>query len=119
MAAPRFEVRLTRGAEDDLERLYDYLSKQGSPATAEALLDSILEKVEALERYPRRGSVPRELAGIGIRTFRQLVHPPYRIVYRVVGAEVFVLLIADGRRDMQALLERRLVDPGRSEAEEE
>lgn len=114
MASPRFEVRLTRGAEGDLEKLYDYLAENSAPGIADALLDAILEKVEALERFPHRGSVPKELAGLGIRNFRQLVLSPYRIIYRVIGEEVFVLLIADGRRDMQALLERRLLDPGRS-----
>lgn len=109
MAPPPFDVRLTRGAEDDLEKLYDYLADRGSLATADALLDAILEKVEALERFPHRGSIPQELSQLGIRTFRQVVLPPYRIIYRVIGQEVFVLVIADGRRDMQALLERRLL----------
>lgn len=109
MASPPFEVTLTRGAEDDLERLYDYLAEQGSPAIAAELLDAVLEKVDALERFPHRGSVPKALAGLGIRTFRQLIHSPYRIIYRIIGQEVFVLLIVDGRRDMQTLLERRLL----------
>lgn len=110
MASPLFEVNLTRGAEGDLEKLYDYLAEQGSPEIADALLDSILEKIDALERFPHRGSVPKELAGLGIRNFRQLVLSPYRIIYRVIGQKVFVLLIADGRREMQALLERRLLE---------
>ena len=46
---------------------------------------------------------------LGIRTFRQLVHSPYRIICRVIGQEAFVPVVADGRRDMQALLERRLL----------
>jgi hypothetical protein len=32
-----------------------------------------------------------------------------RIICRVMEKNVYVLLIADGRRDMQALLERRLL----------
>lgn len=34
---------------------------------------------------------------------------PYRLVYRVAGERVYVYLIADGRRDMQSLLARRLL----------
>jgi len=34
---------------------------------------------------------------------------PYRIIYRVVGNRVYVLLTADGRRNMQTLLKRRLL----------
>ena len=111
MARPRFEVRLTQGAEEDLESLYDYLAGHRGPDAAQALLDSLVAKAAALERFPERGGVPEELDRLGIRTFRQLVLPPYRIVYRVISQQAVVLLIADGRREMQALLERRLLGP--------
>jgi toxin ParE1/3/4 len=34
---------------------------------------------------------------------------PYRVIYRVMNAKVFVYLIVDGRRDMQTLLTQRLL----------
>lgn len=105
----RYEVRLTSGAEQDLEAIVDYLTEHASPAIARALLDRMLERIEALERFPERGSIPRELQALGITEFRQLTLPPYRLVYRTVQGKVFVTLIADGRRDMQSLLEQRLL----------
>lgn len=110
MPPPRFEVRLTPGAEADLESLHNYLSMHRSPDEADALLASLLAKADTLVRFPERGAVPKELERLGMRTFRQLVLPPYRIISRVIGKRVFVLVIADGRRDMQALLERRLLE---------
>lgn len=47
---------------------------------------------------------------LGIREYREVFFKPYRIIYRVIGTNVYVLLIADGRRDMRTLLQRRLVD---------
>ena len=41
----------------------------------------------------------------------EIVFKPYRIFYRVVAEHVSVMVIADGRRDMQALLQRRLLQP--------
>jgi toxin ParE1/3/4 len=66
--------------------------------------------METLANLPERGSHPKELLALGIREYRQTFFKPYRIVYRVVARRVYVYLIADGRRDMQALLERRLLD---------
>jgi len=109
MAASAYEVRLTRGAEEDLEAIYDYLAEHRSPDDAEALLDRLPGKIGTLERFPLRGSVPKELAPLGIREFRQLLLPPYRLIHRVAGQAVFVTLVVDGRRDMQALLARRLL----------
>ena len=59
---------------------------------------------------PERGAYPAELLDLAIRRYRQVVFfKLYRVVYRVDGDQVTVLLIADGRRDLKALLERRLL----------
>jgi toxin ParE1/3/4 len=54
--------------------------------------------------------MPKELETLGIREFRQILLGQYRIIYRVIAKKVFILIIADGRRDMRALLERRLLN---------
>ena len=33
----------------------------------------------------------------------------YRLIYRITGSQVIIYLIADGRRDMQSVLARRLL----------
>jgi len=109
MTARRFAVELTQGAEDDLAAIHAWLAANRSPDDADALLDRLLEAVGTLERFPQRGSVPQELQALGISEFRQLLLAPYRLIYRVAGDTVYVFVIADGRRDMQALLERRLL----------
>ena len=58
---------------------------------------------------PERGSYPKELVGLGIKEYRQTFFKPYRVIYRVTGSQVIVYLIADGRRDMQTVLARRLL----------
>jgi toxin ParE1/3/4 len=104
-----FDVRLTRGAEIDLEVLHGYAKNNRSAEQADALLDNLLAAIETLETFPLRGSVPKELDALGIREFRQILVEPYRLIYRPSGKAVYVMVIADGRRDMQALLERRLL----------
>ena len=104
-----FDVEMTDGAEADLEAIHAYMSAHRSPQDADVLLDDFLEKVGMLERFPHRGAVPPELQQLGISDFRQTLLAPYRIIYRVLASKVYILLIADGRRHMQALLERRLL----------
>lgn len=102
-------MELTRSAEDDLEAIHAYLSEHCSTDAADALLDATLEKIETLERFSDRGNIPKELDALGIREFRQTLRQPYRRIYRVIYSRVFIMVIADGRRDMQGLLERRLL----------
>lgn len=105
----RFQVSLTKAAERDLETIHDYIAEFDSVANAHRVLDRLLEITLSLERFPERGTHPRELLALGIKDYRQTNFKPYRMIYRVVGRQVLIYVIADGRRDMQALLERRLL----------
>jgi toxin ParE1/3/4 len=105
----KFRVFLTDDAVRDLGELDVYLHRHDGPGRAEHVLDKIAEAILSLEELPERGPHPPELAALGIQEYRELFFKPYRIVYRVTGEMVYVYLIADGRRDMQDLLSRRLL----------
>ncbi|XVJ71167.1 MAG: type II toxin-antitoxin system RelE/ParE family toxin [Rhizobacter sp.] len=105
----KFEVLLTEGAEQDLEAIYDYISEFDCVANANHVLDALLDVVQSLSRFPERGSYPKELVSLGIKEYRQTFFKPYRLIYRVTGSQVIIYLIADGRRDMQTVLSRRLL----------
>ena len=105
----KFEVLLTDGAEQDLEAIHDYISESDCVANANHVLDRLTKVVQSLSHYPERGSYPKELVALGIKEYRQTAFKPYRVIYRVTGRQVLVYLIADGRRDMQSVLSRRLL----------
>lgn len=109
MAGRKCAVLLTDGAEQDLESIYDYIAEFDCKAKADHVLDRLLEVVESLSTFPERGTYPKELVALGIRDYRQTVFKPYRVIYRVMGQTVYIYVIADGRRDMQSLLARRLL----------
>ncbi|TWT14086.1 type II toxin-antitoxin system RelE/ParE family toxin [Reyranella sp. CPCC 100927] len=106
----RYKVLLTLGAEQDLEAIHSYIAEFDSPARADGLLDRLIEAVESLARFPERGSHPKELLTLGIREYRQAHVKPYRLIYRVIDGRVYIYMIIDGRRDMQSLLMRRLLN---------
>lgn len=104
-----YEVLLTLGAEHDLTEIHEYIREPDSPAAAEYVLVHLIETADRLAENPNRGAFPPELIGLGMREFRQVFFKPYRLIYRVMDRRVVVHLIADGRRDMPALLTRRLL----------
>ena len=104
-------VLLTNDAARDLEELHGYIARRDAPGKANRVLDRIEKALAGLSESPRRGVYPKELLALGIREYREIFFKPYRIVYRIVENKVYVLLIADGRRDMQTLLQRRLLQP--------
>jgi toxin ParE1/3/4 len=104
-----YEVLLTHSAERDLEAIYDYIAENDTQASANYLLDKLLEVAATLADFPERGAYPQELITLGIREYRQVHFKPYRLIYRVIGKQVLIYLIVDGRRDMQTLLMRRVL----------
>ena len=104
-----YKVLLTHSAERDLEEIYDYIAENDTPGNADHVLKKLMEVAEILGTFPERGSYPKELLLLGIREYRQAHFKPYRLIYRVMGKQVFIYMIADGRRDMQTLLSRRML----------
>jgi toxin ParE1/3/4 len=105
-----FAVLLTIDAARDLNEHYDYIALHDSPQKADYVLNQIEKTFSTLSEFPERGVYPQELLKIGIREFREIFFKPYRIIYRVMEQNVYVLVIVDGRREMMSLLQRRLIE---------
>lgn len=105
----KFEVLLTEGAEQDLESIHDYISEFDCATNVNYLLNELMKLVASLSKFPERGSHPGEPVGLGIKEYRQTLFKPYRVIYRVACSQVIIYLIADGHRDMQSVLARRLL----------
>ena len=105
----RYKVLLTAGAESDLEALCAYIAEHDAPSRADYVLDKLMKVAEGLATFPERGSYPPELLALGIREYRQAFFKLYQVIYRVIGKQVIIYVITDGRRDMKSLLARRLL----------
>jgi toxin ParE1/3/4 len=105
-----FEVFLTADAVRDIEELYQYIARHDAPGKAQNVLTKIEKTFNSLSETPERGVHPKELLALGIREYREVFFKPYRLIYRIIGDRVYILLIVDGRRDMQSLLQRRLLE---------
>ena len=104
-----YKVRITEDAEQDLMDIFDYIARQDSADNAYHVLDKLEALILSLDENPQRGHCPPELDVRGIKDYKELHFKPYRIIYEIIGTIVVVLGCFDGRRDLQSLLERRLL----------
>ena len=88
----------TEPALQDLDAIADYISLD-RPEAAKALVKKVFQKVSALRRFPKMGSIPRELTDL---TYRQLVVPPCRVFYKVEGKHVYILYVMRSERLLRA-----------------
>jgi len=104
-----FKVYLIEDAEKDLFDIYRYVSRNDSVGHANSLIEKLEKTIMKLEMFPDRGHIPPELERIGVLEFREVFYKPYRIIYQIVGNNVYVHCILDGRRDMQDILQQRVL----------
>jgi plasmid stabilization system protein ParE len=81
-----FQVLVTEIANEDLAGLVRYIARD-NPAAAERFGLALLEKLKLLHEHPLLGRVVPER---GEPNLREIIHQPYRIVYRVREREQVV-----------------------------
>lgn len=104
----RYRVRWAPVAIEDIVVILTYLQQQ-SPDLSERLFRKLQRRAESLDRFPERGRIVPELRQIGVHFLRELVIPPYRLLYRIDHEVVHVLSVFDGRRNLEDLLLERAI----------
>ena len=89
-------VTWTERATAQLQAIHDYLARS-SPGYAQALSSRLVARTEALDGLPLFGF---EVPEYGNPDIREVFEHPYRILYRVNGADVQVVGVIHSSRRM-------------------
>ena len=93
--------RLAAQATADLDEIWEYVfTESGNADIADRIIRSITERIYVLARFPYAGRSRDDDLGAGRRSFPA---GDDMIVYRLEGADVLILRVAHGRRDIKAL----------------
>lgn len=76
---PKVSIRLAESAIADLEALRGWYAEQGVPDVGDRFAEEIFARIEALRDHPEMGRIVPEFDQPFLR---ELIHPPFRIVYR-------------------------------------
>ena len=89
--------RLSALAEQDLEEIWSYVAEDAGPATADRLIDAIVDRFELLVEQPRMGRLRPEFGG-GVRSFTVENH----VIYYRHDGDALIARVLHGRRDQAA-----------------
>lgn len=76
-------LRWTPQAIDDLEAIFQYISKDSRP-TAKLFVEKIYYRVDQLQNFPLSGRAVPEIEN---KNIRELIYKNYRLVYKVIDNE--------------------------------
>lgn len=105
----KYKVIWADRAEDDLKNIVEYIAGD-SIANAQKDFDKITEKASGLYIPPERSRLVPELKDQGILQYRELIHSPWRIIYRISENKVYVLSVLDSCRNIEDILLKRLLN---------
>ena len=104
----RFKVTWAGPARFDLIEIASFIARD-SPAAVLRAIRTIREKIAKLTVSPQRARLVPELSKQGISRFRELIIPPWRVLFRIEENEVFILMVVDSRRNLEDILFMRLL----------
>jgi toxin ParE1/3/4 len=88
--ARKRRISFAASAVGDLEAMRDWYAEQHAPDVGERLLREVISQVERLADYPKSG---RAVPEFGLAQLREIIHPPFRIVYRLDDDRVRVVRV--------------------------
>ena len=91
-------VLVAESALADLESLRDWYTSEGVPEVGERLVSELVNRIETLSDHPDMGRVVPEF---NQRSLRELIHPPYRIVYRREPAQIRIVRVWRSERVLE------------------
>ncbi len=103
-----YQVFWTQTAQQDLRKIIEYIAAD-SKIQAKKVYLAIKQKAVNLREMPLRGRIVPELRYYSVLTYRELISPPWRIIYKVEKETVWVLAIIDGRRNVEDILLERFL----------
>ncbi|MDA8233658.1 MAG: type II toxin-antitoxin system RelE/ParE family toxin [Clostridia bacterium] len=103
-----YQALWTQSAQQDLRKIIEYINAD-SEIKARRVYLAIKEKADNLRQMPLQGRIVPELRYYNVLTYRELISPPWRIIYKTEGKKVWVFAVIDGRRNVEDLLIDRLI----------
>jgi len=95
-------------AERDIREIKKYVVKRFGQTTWTETFLTLKDSMNILRDFPESGNLPAELEQFEIMGFKEVVSGANRIIYNITNKQVVIHLVADSKRDMVALLTKRL-----------
>ena len=83
-------ITFAASAFADLEAILAWYKDQQIPDVGNRLLKEIISQVERLADFPESGRIVPEF---GIANLREIIHAPFRIVYRLDGNRIKIVRV--------------------------
>jgi len=83
-------IEFAESALVDLEEIHSWYAGQQVPEVGERLVRELVARAEQLVDFPESGRIVPEFE---VKTIRELLHPPFRLIYRIDAARIWIVRV--------------------------
>jgi addiction module RelE/StbE family toxin len=94
----RVKILFALSAVTDLEDIQNYYNNEHVPDVGKRLTGEIIAQIERLTDHPLSGRIVPEF---NLENLREIIHPPFRIVYRYDKKKVRIVRIWRSERHLK------------------
>lgn len=92
------KVQIFPSAFEDMQGILEWYASQSVPEVGQHFVFQIFEPAETLAGHPSIGRVVPEYSDANIR---ELIHPPFRVIYQIYKSLIAVIRIWRSERILQ------------------
>jgi addiction module RelE/StbE family toxin len=104
----KYLIKWTAPAREDINEIINYISETNIHYAVK-VLDNIEKNVRKLDMFPQRHRIVPELEKYGYVLYREIIVEYWRIIYKIENNLVYIMLVIDGRRNIEDLLLKMMV----------
>ena len=106
----KHEIIWSKDAADELFEIISYIKYNTGKITAEKIYSKIMNEVKRVSENPAARKIAPLLKEVGINYIHQSNIDPWIIFYRAEKNRMEIISIIDGRRNLEEILYRKMVD---------
>jgi toxin ParE1/3/4 len=106
----KYKINWSKDAGEEFIEIISWYKHNVGKNAAQKIYSKINSQIEKLKDMPGIGKAVQILKDIGVNNYRQIVQDNWIIYYRVEGRNIYIVSVIDGRRNLEEILYKKIID---------
>jgi toxin ParE1/3/4 len=105
-----YKINWSKDAGEEFIEIISWYKYNVGKNIAQKIYSKINVQIKKLKDMPGIGKTVQILKDIGVNDYRQIVQDNWIIYYKVEGQNINIISIMDGRRNLEEILYKKIID---------
>jgi toxin ParE1/3/4 len=106
----KYKINWSKDAGEEFIEIISWYKYNAGKNIAKKIHSKINSRIKKLKDMPGIGKSVQILKDIGVNDYRQIVQDNWIIYYRVEGQNINIISVIDGRRNLEEILYKKIID---------